>query len=104
MVIASSNCENISVFAFLCSREKFSAQPKGLLLRNKRNMPRKIAAPATFSQKGYKGRRFECHHIFLKDAEVEGSVLLPPTFPEEKVTSAHYTRFADMFFSTVNSK
>lgn len=57
-----------------------------------------------YPQKRTKGQQFGCHHIFLKDAEVEGSVLLPPTFPEEKVISAHYTRFADMIFSTVNSK
>jgi len=52
-----------------------------------------------YPQKRTKGQQFGCHHIFLKDAEVEGSILLPPT-----VTSAHYTRFADMIFSTVNSK
>ena len=34
MVIASLNSENISVFAFLYNREKFSAQVKGLFLRN----------------------------------------------------------------------
>jgi hypothetical protein len=52
MVIASLVCENISVFGFLCSREKFSAQSKGLFLRNKHKMPRKIVAPATFSFAG----------------------------------------------------
>ena len=48
MVIASLNSENISVFAFLCDREYFSAQPKGLFLRNKRKMPRKKIATYDF--------------------------------------------------------
>jgi hypothetical protein len=49
MVTALLNCENISIFSIFENREKFSAQPKGLFLRNKRKMPRKIVAPATFS-------------------------------------------------------
>jgi hypothetical protein len=48
MVIASLNSENISGFSDFENRENFSTQQKGLLLRNKRNMPRKTAAPATF--------------------------------------------------------
>ena len=64
MVIASLICENISVFSDFENRENFSAQPKGGLLRNKRKMPRKIVAPATFSPKGYKGQRFE--HLRIK--------------------------------------
>ena len=64
MVIASLNSENISVFAFLCSRENFSAQSKGLFLRNKCKMTRKLVAPATFSPKGYKGQRFEMMRMF----------------------------------------
>ena len=41
MVGFASNCENISVLSLLCNREKFSAQPKGLFLRNNCKMPRK---------------------------------------------------------------
>ena len=48
MVLASLNCESISVFNFLCNREKFSAQPKGLFLRIKRKMPRKKIATGDF--------------------------------------------------------
>ena len=48
MLFASLICKNISVFAFLCGREKFSAQLKGLFFRNKCKMPRKIVAQATF--------------------------------------------------------
>ena len=40
--------ENISVFTDFENREYFSAQLKGLLLRNKCKMPRKIVKPATF--------------------------------------------------------
>ena len=58
MVIYSPICKNISVFAFLYNREKFSAQSKGLFLQNKHNMPRKIVAQATFFSKGYKGQRY----------------------------------------------
>ena len=41
---------------FLCfqrflKQRNFSAQPKGFFLRNKRNMPRKTAAPATLVKK-----------------------------------------------------
>ena len=39
MVIDSPICKNISVFAFLCNREYFSAQSKGLFLRNNCKMP-----------------------------------------------------------------
>ena len=38
---ASLTCENISVFAFLCSREKFSAQIKRPPFRNNCKLPRK---------------------------------------------------------------
>ena len=44
MVIASLIRENISVFSVFKNREKFSAQEKGLFLRNKRNMPQKKIA------------------------------------------------------------
>ena len=55
MVIASLNSENISVFAFLCNREYFSAQSKGLFLRNKCKMLRKTVKPATFVLKIKRG-------------------------------------------------
>jgi hypothetical protein len=48
MIIASLISKNISVFAFLCNREYFSAQSKGVFLRNKRNMPQKTAEVATY--------------------------------------------------------
>ena len=48
MVIASATRENISVFSIFENRENFSTQPKGLLFRNKRKMPRKTVKPATF--------------------------------------------------------
>ena len=48
MVIASLTRENISVFNFLCSRKNFSAQAKGLFLRNKRKMPRKKIVTGDF--------------------------------------------------------
>ena len=62
MVIASLICENISVFSDFENREKFSAQPKGLFLRNKRKMPRKIVAPATFVS-GSKGRQLQYRYL-----------------------------------------
>ena len=66
MVIASITRENISVFTDFENREYFSAQPKGLLLRNKRNMPRKIVAPATFVS-GSKGRQLQyCYLTHLQ--------------------------------------
>ena len=48
MLNASIIRENISVFTDFENREYFSAQLKGLLLRNKCKMPHKIAAPETF--------------------------------------------------------
>ena len=39
MLSASLNCENISVFAFLCNREKFSAQPPPAEEKKKRAVP-----------------------------------------------------------------
>ena len=48
MVTASLICENISVFSIFENREKFSTQPKGLFLRNKRKMPRKKIATYDF--------------------------------------------------------
>ena len=62
MVIASLTRENISVFSVFENREYFSAQPKGLLLRNKRNIPRKIVAPATFVS-GSKGRQLQYRYL-----------------------------------------
>ena len=62
MVIVSLSRENISVFAFLCNREYFSAQSKGVFLRNKRKMPRKIVAPATFVSSS-KGRQLQYRYL-----------------------------------------
>ena len=51
MVGFLSDCKNISVLSFLCNREKFSAQPKGLFLKNIIKKPRKKMKTATFFQK-----------------------------------------------------
>ena len=51
MLIASITRENFSVFSVFENREKFSAQVKGLFLRNKRKMPRKTVKPATLVKK-----------------------------------------------------
>ena len=51
MVIASLIRENISVFSVFENREKFSAQVKGLFLRNNCQMPRKTVKPATLVKK-----------------------------------------------------
>ena len=51
MLNASIIRKNISVFTDFENREYFSAQLKGLLLRNKCKMPRKIVAPATLVKK-----------------------------------------------------
>jgi adenosine deaminase len=41
MFTASLNSENISIFAFLCSREKFPAQSKGLFSpKQTQNVPK----------------------------------------------------------------
>ena len=64
-VIVSLTRENISVFAFLCNREKFSAQPKGLFLQNKRKMPQiKDAKKATFANN--KKRNFNRNEYRVK--------------------------------------
>jgi hypothetical protein len=76
MVIASLNSENISVFAFLCSREYFSAQSKGLFLRNKRKMPRKTAALATFLQRDTKVRGSDVFIFCLRDTAAFFCVLI----------------------------
>ena len=102
MVIASLNSENISVFAFLCSREYFSAQSKGLFLRNKRKMPRKIVAPTTFSQKGYKGQRFEmmrmCHglsglHCLLRRSSTQFLPERSTRTSAQKNSNSHYQHY-----------
>ena len=62
MVIALLSRENISVFSIFENREKFSTQSKGLFLRNKRKMPRKIVAPATFVSSS-KGRQLQYRYL-----------------------------------------
>ena len=56
MLNASITRENISVFSVFENRENFSAQVKGLFLRNKRNMPRKTVKPATLPKRDTKVR------------------------------------------------
>ena len=51
MVPVSLICENISVFSDFENREYFSAQVKGLFLRNKRKMHRNTVKPATLVKK-----------------------------------------------------
>ena len=51
MLNASITRENISVFSVFENREYFSAQVKGLFLRNKRNMHRNTVKPATLVKK-----------------------------------------------------
>ncbi|MBR7104212.1 MAG: hypothetical protein IKC65_04655 [Lentisphaeria bacterium] len=50
MVIASLNCENISVSAFLCSREKFSVQTKQLQNSPKTDINLRPFAHQTFCE------------------------------------------------------
>ena len=46
-------------FRSFLKQRNFSTQQKGLFFRNKRKMPRKTAAPATFAKNRYKSQQFE---------------------------------------------
>ena len=119
MVIASLTRENISVFAFLYNREKFSAQSKGLFLRNKHNMPRKIVAPATFSPRDTKVRGsgiFASNNISLfsnfrkREPKVNGSNVFTHCLMDAKIrgsnviTSRNYNLNVSFDFFISNSR
>ena len=88
MVIVSLICESISVFAFLCSRENFSAQSKGLFLRNNYKMPRQKMTTCDFYKKRHKDREFQSQKSKSKSSfgnEVE--FLINCSLPTDKPVS-----------------
>ena len=77
MVTALLNFENISVFTFLCSREKFSAQLKRTSFRNNCKMPRKKIATCDFDREK---RNFRQSQLCLK-FRIHCSLFVNPDWP-----------------------